>query len=169
MSHPNRLVSLLAALSLGLSLSLAGVSAQAASLQLKSSAPDKYRDLGSSDEERQRMLGQLEAHLKSLSAKLPEKQALNIDLLDIDRAGETRVNARLAQDLRVMRAITWPSVDFRYVLTDAEGKVLKEGKAHVSDMNYLGSLASSRSNADPLRYEKHMLDRWFAEEFGIKP
>jgi hypothetical protein len=65
--------------------------------------------------------------------------------------------------LRVLRPITSPSIELRYVLSEG-GKTLRSGQAALRDFNYLSS-QNRYPSGDPIRYERRMLDLWFAEEF----
>jgi hypothetical protein len=63
-------------------------------------------------------------------------------------------------DVRIMRAVTWPSIKLRYQLRQ-DGQVVASGVETVADMRYL-DLPNSYPDGDPLRYEKRMLDEWFS-------
>jgi len=144
---------------------VAGV-AQAAELDMHFQPLDKYRDLGRSVSEREDIQKALQAHFQRLATdRLPAGQTLRIDLLEINRAGEMDFRRRLPDEIRVMREVTWPQMEFSYVLLEG-GKELKSGKASLSDMNYLHGSSVRYTDGDPLRYEKPMIDKWFDAEFG---
>ena len=50
----------------------------------------------------------------------------------------------------------------RYTLTE-NGQVLRSGEAKISDMNYLHRI-NRHWDSESLRYEKRMLDEWFADD-----
>ncbi len=142
--------------------------AQAGELEMHFQSPEKYRDLGRSASEREDIQKALSEHFQRLAAeRLPAGQTLKIDLLDINRAGEPEMRRRLPDDVRVLREVSWPQLEFSYVLLEG-GKELKSGKASLSDMNYLHAMNARYSSGDPLRYEKPMVDKWFDAEFGKK-
>lgn len=158
---------------IGLMALVAGVgmagAVQAAELDMHFQPLDKYRDLGRSVTEREDIQKALSAHFQRLAAeRLPAGQTLRIDLLEINRAGEMDLRHRLPDEIRVLREVTWPQMEFSYVLLEG-GKELKSGKASLSDMNYLHGSSARYNDGDPLRYEKPMIDRWFDSEFGRKP
>ena len=101
--------------------------------------------------------------------RLPEGQKLSITFTDIDMAGDFEPwRGPSAQDVRIVKAIYIPRLKFNYSITDAQGVVVKEGKANLADLNFQMNLATSISNSDSLRYEKHMLDDWMRSELGPK-
>jgi len=59
-----------------------------------------------------------------------------------------------------MRAAAWPSIKLQYSLM-RNGEVLASGEETVSDMDYLRRI-NTYPASDPLRYDKWMLDDWFA-------
>ncbi|MGM9513091.1 DUF3016 domain-containing protein [Roseateles sp. DB2] len=154
---------------IGLAALIAGVGmagvAQAAELDMHFQPLDKYRDLGRSVSEREDIQKALSAHFQRLAERLPAGQTLKIDLLEINRAGEMDFRQRLPDQIRVMREVTWPQMDFSYALLEG-GKEIKSGKASLSDMNYLHGSTVRYTDGDPLRYEKPMIDKWFDAEFG---
>jgi len=96
---------------------------------------------------------------------LPAQQTLKIEVRDIDLAGELRPSRRHPPELRVARGgADWPRITLHYTL-EADGKVLHSADETVQDMNYLHNLPTY-DTADPLRYEKHMLQQWFRERFS---
>jgi hypothetical protein len=157
--HTPRVQRLLAAACLALG---AGLSAQAADkLDLQFVTPEKFSDIGDGSHDRERNLKSLSDYLQTLAAQLPEGQALKLEVLDVNLAGETR--PRGAQDIRVLRGrADWPQMTLRYTLTQ-NGTTLKAGNAQLSDMGYLDhglGYGSGRGYGD-LPYDKRMLQDWF--------
>jgi hypothetical protein len=77
-------------------------------------------------------------------------------------------NARAGRDIRVMRGgADWPRMQLRYSL-ESNGQVLKSGEAQLSSMDYMDRV-SRYFDSDTLRYEKQMIDTWFAKEIGPVP
>ena len=157
---------------IGLMALVAGVgmagAAHAGELEMHFQALDKYRDIGRTSAEREEIQKGLNEHFQRRAAeRLPAGQTLKIDLLELNRAGEPEMRLRLPDEVRVLREVTWPQIEFSYVLLEG-GKELKSGKAHLSDMNYLHGSRTRYNDGDPLRYEKPMIDKWFDSEFGKK-
>ena len=90
---------------------------------------------------------------------LGEGQQLQIEFTDIDLAGdyEPIVHPSL-DDVRIIKSIYPPRLQFRYRLTDASGQVLSEGEENLRDLGF--DVHAITRNSDPLRYEKRMLERW---------
>ncbi|MGN6831357.1 DUF3016 domain-containing protein [Paucibacter sp. M5-1] len=148
---------------LGLLMGL-GLSAQAA-VEVKFVEPEKFQDASESIIDRERTLEMLETHLRSLAEKnLPASQKLLIEVLDLNLAGQLEPRGATMDRIRVLRSVTWPSIELRYVLSDDQA-TLREGKVSLSDMNYMWGL-NRYTSGEPLRYEKRMLDEWFAGEFA---
>ena len=86
-------------------------------------------------------------------------QQLKIEFTDIDLAGdyEPIVHPSL-DDVRIIKSIYPPRLQFRYRLTDASGRVLSEGEENLRDLGF--DVHAITRNSDPLRYEKRMLERW---------
>jgi hypothetical protein len=96
---------------------------------------------------------------------IPEGARLTISFTEIDMAGEFEPwRGPRFSDIRIVKDLYPPRLNFTYKLTDASGAVLKEGEAKLRDVNFLMNAASSISN-DPLRHEKSMMDDWLRAEF----
>ncbi len=154
------------AVGLGLGLALAAVSAQAAgTVQVSFVQPNQFADAGDARRDVEGNLRVLARHLEALAGRLGDGQKLSIEVLDVDLAGEVRPWRHLQQDQRVLRgAADWPRIRLRYTLESA-GQASRSAEQVVSDMAYLQSLNRYAVN-EPLRYERRMLDEWFAGEFG---
>lgn len=128
--------------------------------------PDRYADVGLHRAEAPDVLKELERHLQRLGAThLESGQALSIEVLDIDLAGEERFHPRAGGGLRILRGgADWPSVRLRYSIESA-GKAGERREETVSDMNYL--MRPIRQH-ERLAYEKRMLEEWFKGRFGSR-
>jgi len=126
--------------------------------------PARFADAGAKDE--QANLRTISEHLRWLGERhLKSGQVLKIDVLDLDLAGEMRPSRRRIGDVRISKGMAdWPKISVRYSL-QANGQVLRDGVETIGDMSYLQPMADYR-NAQPLRHEKQMLDRWFKARFG---
>lgn len=143
----------------------AALSAQAA-FELRFVNPEKFTDAGETQIERERTLGELEAYMRGLADKrLPVSQKLSVEVLDVNLAGDMEPRGRAMDRIRVVKAIGWPSMELRFVLSEGD-KTLREGKVRLSDMNFLSRISVAHSSTESLRYEKQLLDDWFAREFA---
>lgn len=107
---------------------------------------------------------QLAEHLRTRAEKrLPAGQRLDVEITDIRRAGSYEPwRGPQLQDVRILRDIYPPRIALRFQLTDAGGVVLSEGQRTLSDPGYL--MGSQVNDGDPLRHEKHLIDRWLQRE-----
>ena len=110
-------------------------------------------------------LGELARHVESRAAKLISPgQRLAITITDVRRAGRCEPwRGPQASDVRIVKEPHSPRIDLRYVLSDADGKVVREGTEELRDLAFLqrGTLNAN----DPLRFEKRMLDDWLRKTF----
>jgi hypothetical protein len=124
--------------------------------------PKDFVDVPHSELERDRLLKQFTAYFATLDKKLPAGQQLKIEVLDIDLAGRLWPRRSGGEDIRIMNGgADWPHMHVRYTLEE-NGKVLRTGDDQLSNMMYQQRF-SRYSDSDALRYEKQMIDDWFAK------
>lgn len=136
-------------------------------VQVRWTDPSKFTEIRNSsnrwEAERGNWVYDLAKHIRTTAAeRLAPGQTLDVTITDIKRAGdyEPQLGPR-AQDIRIMKDIYPPRMTLDYVLKDAQGNVVKQGTGEkLIDMGYLSTGAGLRSDSDPLRYEKRMLDNW---------
>ena len=137
-------------------------SAQAGTVSVRFTEPDKFLDAGhgSALADTQRVLS--EHFTRLANSALPASQSLEIEVLDIDLAGEMQPWRRIWPDVRVMRGkADWPRITLRFTLRDGE-RVMAQGEDRLSDMNYLqGGHLSQLRQSEPLPYERRMVTTWF--------
>ena len=146
-------------------LALACITAQAGTVAVRFVEPEKFMDAGRGIDlaNTQHVLAE---HFNQLAIKgLPASQSLEIDVLDIDLAGELRPWRNVWPEARVMRgAADWPRMTVRFTLREGD-RVVAQGEDHLSDMNYLqGSRPNTLRMSEPLPYEKRMVTNWFNEK-----
>ncbi|HSD38882.1 MAG TPA: DUF3016 domain-containing protein [Rhodocyclaceae bacterium] len=121
-----------------------------------------------SPERRDAVLAELGKYVQQAAApRLPPGQSLQIDVLDLKRAGSPARNAGGATgNMRVIRETDPPRIDLGFRVLDASGAIVRmEKKRRLRDMNYLSH--GDHSNSDPLRYEKRLLDDWIDRDFPV--
>jgi len=134
--------------------------------------PESYTDAGPdravpTPRDRAQVQQELARHLERLAADgLAADASIAIEVLDIDLAGRLEP-VRGGEEMRVIRDVTGPRIRLRYVLTQG-GRVAGAAEERVSDINFLTNW-NPYPPADRLRYEKAMLDGWFARNFGGPP
>ena len=125
---------------------------------------DSYSDTGRFRDE---YLGDLKEHIEKLANKhIPDGQHLAVRITDVDMAGDFEPQRGPSfEDVRIIKDIYPPRINLGFKLTDANGKVLKEGERKISDINFLSTINPYFPD-ETLRYEKKLLDDWFSNEFG---
>jgi hypothetical protein len=116
---------------------------------------------------RKRVFSQLEKHLDKLAKDLPAGQSLNIVVSDVDLAGRIEPASfigfsRSMDDIRIMRNVDIPRLNFDYEIVDGTGNVIRSEKVSLKNMSYLHGRGISGRNK-PFEHEKRMLSKWFAK------
>jgi hypothetical protein len=113
------------------------------------------------------VLDDIRRHLEKLAARqLPPGYTLAIDVLDVDLAGY--IDWRYASgNIRVIRDATWPRMTLSYVLRHGDDVVASANAQRINSMNFAWGVNIYGYN-DPLRYEKAMLDEWFARAVLVR-
>lgn len=140
--------------------------AQAAStVELRFVQPEQFIDIGRSSFDREHNLRTLAEHFQRLGQALPEGWQLQIEVLDVDLAGEVWPYA--AQEVRVLRGgLDWPRINLRYTLKAGQ-TVLAQGEDRLSDASYLFPRRRALEHL-PLPFERRMVEAWFKERFAAE-
>jgi hypothetical protein len=124
-----------------------------------------YTDAGSFDVSPASVKAALRAHLDRLGQRfLAPGQTLNVDIVDIDLAGYQQPLRFAPNNVRIMRGVTPPRIELRYVLTE-RGRRMRSGAETLTDINYQMN-PSARFSSDRYVYEKALLDDWFRRLFS---
>ena len=108
---------------------------------------------------------QLADYMQTQIAKnVPAGDRVDVDILDVQRAGQFEWVASTTDDVRVMRDVYPPRMTLRFRHTGADGVLKAEGERKIADLAYLQGPPPFPSN-DPLRYDKRMIDTWIGKEF----
>ncbi len=96
---------------------------------------------------------------------VPEGTRVALSITDVDMAGDFEPwRGSQFSDVRIVKSIYPPRINFTYKITDASGAVVREGEEKLRDMNFqMGGLTSMASDA--LRYEKALIDDWLRAQF----
>jgi len=122
---------------------------------------DKMSDVPRNAQDRDSMQFVFREHLNHLSRQLPPGQALKVDFLDIDLAGEEFPRVAV-QDIRVLKGqADWPRLHLRFSV-EQDGRVLRSGESRLSDPGYM--MGPNHYGQEAYSYEKQMLDTWFRKE-----
>jgi hypothetical protein len=127
--------------------------------------PDRFTDAGDRNNDPVKVAQELAGYLQELGKRyLPPAQELQIEILDLDRAGRPRMN--LPTEIRVVSGKgDMPCIELRYTL-GSPGQAVKSERERVCDPEFLRPLEPKFSEHDPLVYEKRMLEEWFRKRFG---
>jgi hypothetical protein len=121
--------------------------------------PEFFADAGRVGVDRERTMRRLTEELQQLGTRLPEGQALTVDVLDVDLAGHLEPG-RSGTELRILRGrADWPRIHLRYTLV-ADGQTLRSGDEWLADMTYLDQSGRLPQTQD-LAHERRMLADWF--------
>lgn len=158
---------LLCSLFLGLS---TGLTAQAGEVKVQWHEPESYTDVraanGGNKVFRERVFKNLEKHFNKMAGEvLPEHLALNVKVTNLNLAGDVRYNYAAHRDIRLVKRIYWPSIEFEYQLLD-QGNVIKTEQIKLKDMSFMDRGSSIR-NRGSYFYEERIITDWFIKE--IKP
>lgn len=134
--------------------------------------PKKFTDIkatnGVRTRFRNRTMEKLHKYMDDLAQDLPEGQMLKFNVTDLDLAGRVWpghfVGFNNANDVRVVKSIEIPRMNFSYELVDSKGSIIRTGEKNLKDMAFLDRINGMR-RSDSLRHEKNMLKRWFKKEF----
>ncbi|WCM93573.1 DUF3016 domain-containing protein [Acidovorax sp. NCPPB 2350] len=99
------------------------------------------------------------------AAALPEGQRLEVRITDVQRAGGFEPwRGPQAGQVRIVRDVYPPRIELEFRRLAADGAVLQSGRRVLRDSAFMERTA--RGAADPLRYEKGLIDDWVRQEFG---
>jgi hypothetical protein len=127
--------------------------------------PDRFSDAGDRSTDPVKVMKVLADYMKRVGDRVvPPGTDVQIEVLDLDRAGRTRMN--LPTEIRVMTGrADPPCMEVRYTVT-TQGHASEPRKERVCDVNYLRPLDPRDSENDPLVYEKRMVAEWIEQRFG---
>lgn len=123
--------------------------------------PASYVDIGWGSVARETNLRTLADHMHGWQSRLADGQRLEIDVLDIDLAGEVNRWWR-HPEVRVLTGRTdGPRMQLRWTLRSGE-RVVGSGQVRVSDPAYLERSGRLRSDG-ALAHDKRLLDDWLRQ------
>jgi hypothetical protein len=131
--------------------------------------PEKFTDVKRSDMERisASLFNELQKFMIETGERYVPAQAwLSIHVTDVDLAGDFELFRGPDFDhVRITKGLYPPRIALEFRLTDGGGRIIKEGKRDLIDIDY--QLRSAYPKEDYLRYEKDMLRDWLRAEFGV--
>jgi len=129
---------------------------------------DLKADASGSKKGRESYLEQLKGYLiQQAGGQLPQGQRLSVSITDINMAGEFEPwRGQSLTNVRVVKDQYPPRIDLSFTLTDAKGKVMREGSLQLKNLSFMRDAAINRQ--DPLRHEKKLLDDWLRRDVAGK-
>ena len=129
--------------------------------------PDKFSDLRSTFgqlEAEERYLTELRQYVESTAARrLPPGQRLQLNITDVDMAGEFEPHRGSSfSDTRLVKETYPPRIRLNFQFTDANGDTIAQGERTLTDLTFSQTLRKSLAD-DPLRHEKALFDAFFRE------
>jgi len=93
-------------------------------------------------------------------------QKLEVNFTNIDMAGDFEPWHKPGmEDVRIIKGIYPPRVDLNFKLTDAAGKVLKEGSRELRDSSFMmQQMHLTLRHNEALNFEKEMLKKWIKND-----
>ena len=136
-----------------------------AGVTVTSGNPDGFTDAGDRSTDPVKVVAVFKAQFQRLGEQyLPAGTDVRIEILDLDRAGRTRMN--LPTEMRIINGkADFPCMDLRYEVTSG-GVKSAPTQERVCDRDFLRPLGPRESQNDPLVYEKRMLEEWFRARFA---
>ena len=96
---------------------------------------------------------------------LPEDATLSMTVKDVDLAGEFELwRGPDFNDVRIIKEIYPPRLKFDYKVTGPDGKVVKEGKAQITDLTYLWNITNPIRRYETFYYEEELIEDWLRRE-----
>ena len=129
---------------------------------------DFKSDASGSKKGRNNYLTQLKSYLiRQAGSQLTQGQQLSVSVTNIDMAGEFEPwRGQSFTNMRVVKDQYPPRIDLSFKITDAKGKLTREGSRELRNLSFMKDAAVNRQ--DPLRHEKNLLDAWLKRELGGK-
>jgi hypothetical protein len=148
-----------------------------AEVEIEWDKPEKYRDVRPGNESRKRFRDTtfegINEYMNKLALALPDDNKLLMKVTDLDLAGEVWPGyfvglGESTSDVRLIKDVDIPRMNFSYQLLDGSGQVVQEAEVKLKDMSFLDRSSSNFFRNESLRYEKFMLKRWFDREFELQ-
>ncbi|MBI3714263.1 MAG: DUF3016 domain-containing protein [Burkholderiales bacterium] len=144
--------------------------AQAGEAKLNWGKFDDFTDIVPSHESkemfRETIQKEFAAVFNHLAKKLPDGFELEVTVTDIDLAGDIRPGMWLStHEIRVMKEIYWPRMNFSFELRNEKKEVIATGKEELRDMDYLRRVRIPSGNTS-FEFEEKMIQDWFKKQIA---
>lgn len=142
--------------------------AAAAEVKVEYKDYKKFTDMKPANEPRgsyeKRTMASFDKIFADLAKQLPEGFSWTVVVTDIDLAGDVNhMMTQTGQQIRVIKDVFIPRINFSYTLRDQNKVVVAEEKdIKLKDMGFMNRISNVRADR-PLEHERVMLERWFKE------
>ena len=162
--RPCRLIPLLA---LALTFPPLAAADPAAQVEVVYVDPQKFTDVRNgytqTDSARDFYLAEIGRYIEQRAApRLAEGDTFRVTITDVELAGDYEARRPSVTNVRIIRDVTPARIDLRFRLARADGTVRAEGERMLRSTGY--PVGVGIDPADPLRYEKVLLDDWLRQD-----
>ncbi|MFY8327177.1 DUF3016 domain-containing protein [Pseudoalteromonas sp. ZZD1] len=124
-----------------------------------------YRDVRPSNDTKgsyhKRIASNFEKHFNKLAEKLPQGYKFNVEVIELDLAGDVRFGGM--NELRIIKPIYFPRIEFNYSVTDKDGQTISENEqVSLKDMGFMDRIKMGRD--EEFYYDKRLITDWFDKE-----
>jgi len=129
--------------------------------------PQKFTDVRNgytqTDSARDFYLAEIGRYIEQRAApRLAEGDTFRVTITDVELAGDYEARRPSVTNVRIIRDVTPARIDLRFRLARADGAVRAEGERTLRSTGY--PVGVGIDPADPLRYEKVLLDDWLRQD-----
>jgi hypothetical protein len=129
--------------------------------------PQKFTDVRNgytqTDSARDFYLAEIGRYIEQRAApRLAEGDTFRVTITDVELAGDYEARRPSVTNVRIIRDVTPARIDLRFRLARADGAVRAEGERTLRSTGY--PVGVGIDPADPLRYEKVLLDDWLRRD-----
>jgi hypothetical protein len=108
---------------------------------------------------------EIREYVQRLAARyLPANAHLELTFTNIDLAGAYEPWRPRLDNVRIIRDVYPPRLQFSYELRDESGALVKRGSTKLTDLDFLRRFYTQPAS-DQLRFEKRLLREWFQKTF----
>jgi Protein of unknown function (DUF3016) len=162
--RPCRLIPLLA---LALTFPRLAVADPAPRVEVVYVDPQKFTDLRNgytqTDSARDFYLAEIRRYIEQRAGRrLADGDTFRVTITDVGLAGDYEARRPSVTNVRIIREVSPARIDLSFRLARADGTVLAEGERKLRGTGY--PVGVGIDPADPLRYEKVLLDDWLRQD-----
>lgn len=129
--------------------------------------PQKFTDVRNgytqTDSARDFYLAEIRRYIEQRAGRrLADGDTLRVTITDVELAGDYEARRPSVTNVRIIREVNPARIDLSFRLARADGTVLAEGERRLRSTGY--PVGVGIDPADPLRYEKALLDDWLRQD-----